>query len=479
MDLHALASIGVRDPLVLFFLFSAIVLALRFLRRRRVPLPPGPKGLPVVGNILDLPNKDEYRVYADWSRRYDSGILSLEVLGSPMIILNSAKAINDLLEKKSAQFSNRPPLRLFNDVMGCSWNLLFIQPGPRFKEMRRLFNDFFHTKIMSNYHNHMLKHSSEFLCRMLERPEDLHEHLKKQSISLITDVTYGISGDEMATVYANYERAIAQAAVSPILGLLLDWLPFLPKIATWLPFMHKTLVWKRHIHAARTTPFAHAKSAIARGKVSSAVIPQLLRSVEENSKHEEFLQDFGATVHGGGTDTTTFLLETLIYALSLYPEVQCKAQEDIDRVVGHLRLPDFSDRKSLPIISAIVKEALRALCHDENEFPDPHLFNPTRHLTSSGSLNPDTKDPESIAFGFGRRVCPGKAFAIESVWIMTARILSVYEIGEPVHLDGSSLTREGQFTSGLTSYPKPFKCTLKPRSPGAYDLIRATATFES
>lgn len=70
MDLHALASIGVRDPLVLFFLFSAIVLALRFLRRRRVPLPPGPKGLPVVGNILDLPNKDEYRVYADWSRRY-------------------------------------------------------------------------------------------------------------------------------------------------------------------------------------------------------------------------------------------------------------------------------------------------------------------------------------------------------------------------------------------------------------------------
>lgn len=95
----------------------------------------------------------------------------------------------------------------------------------------------------------------------------------------------------MATVYANYERAIAQAAVSPILGLLLDWLPFcesesflvqyvafpylfvnttVPKIATWLPFMHKTLVWKRHIHAARTTPFAHAKSAIV-----STLRPQL------------------------------------------------------------------------------------------------------------------------------------------------------------------------------------------------------------
>ena len=60
-----------------------------------------------------------------------------------------------------------------------------------------------------------------------------------------------------------------------------------------------------------------------------------------------------------GFQQTTFLLETLIYALSLYPEVQRKAQEDIDRVVGHHRLPDFSDRNSLPIISAIVKEALR------------------------------------------------------------------------------------------------------------------------
>ena len=69
MDPHVLVPKAVQSPLTLLFLCAAIVLVFRSLRRRG-PLPPGPKGLPLVGNILDLPNKDEYRVYADWSRRY-------------------------------------------------------------------------------------------------------------------------------------------------------------------------------------------------------------------------------------------------------------------------------------------------------------------------------------------------------------------------------------------------------------------------
>lgn len=45
--------------------------------------------------------------------------------------------------------------------------------------------------------------------------------------------------------------------------------------------------------------------------------------------------------------------------MAMYPEVQRKAQEEIDRVVGSNRLPDFSDQDSLPYVNAVVKESLR------------------------------------------------------------------------------------------------------------------------
>ena len=45
--------------------------------------------------------------------------------------------------------------------------------------------------------------------------------------------------------------------------------------------------------------------------------------------------------------------------MTLYPEVQKKAQAEIDTVVGENRLPDFHDRPSLPYINAILKESSR------------------------------------------------------------------------------------------------------------------------
>lgn len=52
-------------------------------------------------------------------------------------------------------------------------------------------------------------------------------------------------------------------------------------------------------------------------------------------------------------------MQTLFLAMALYPEVQKKAQAEIDAVVGPNRLPEFQDRPSLPYINAVVKESMR------------------------------------------------------------------------------------------------------------------------
>ena len=52
-------------------------------------------------------------------------------------------------------------------------------------------------------------------------------------------------------------------------------------------------------------------------------------------------------------------MQALFLAMALYPEVQKKAQEEIDSVIGPNRLPNFEDRPSLPYINAVVKESMR------------------------------------------------------------------------------------------------------------------------
>lgn len=136
-----------------------------------------------------------------------------------------------------------------------------------------------------------------------------------------------------------------------------------------------------------------------------------------------------------------------------HPAVQAKAQEEIDQVVGRNRLPIFDDRENLPYFEAVFKEAFRwhvlaptalphvcikdDICegylipkdaiivpnvwwfaHDPAVYPNPEVFDPTRFL----GPNP-APDPLTYAFGFGRRICPGKQFADLNIWLTMVRSL--------------------------------------------------------
>ncbi|TFY78585.1 hypothetical protein EWM64_g5427 [Hericium alpestre] len=185
--------------------------------------------------------------------------------------------------------------------------------------------------------------------------------------------------------------------------------------------------------------------------------------------------------------------------MTLHPEVQKKAQDELETVIGSDRLPTFSDQGSLPYVDALMKEVLRwrivaplgvahrvttddayngyfipagsilipnihAMSYDDTVFVDPDTFDP-EHFLDKSIPYPD------IAFGFGRRICPGRFLALSSMWITIASILATFNISKAKDENGNEIEPVDSYTSGMVSYPIPFKCEIKPRSTVAEALI--------
>lgn len=128
----------------------------------------------------------------------------------------------------------------------------------------------------------------------------------------------------------------------------------------------------------------------------------------------------------------------------------------------------------------------RAMLHDDGVYgPDVEKFNPERFL-KDGVLNPDVKFPDA-AFGFGRRSCPGRNLAVDSIFITIASVLATFEISTAFDEAGNAIIPTAEYTSGFIrsvciffalhlleidcSRPEQFKCSIKPRSEQAAGMI--------
>ncbi|KAG9226766.1 hypothetical protein CCMSSC00406_0009664 [Pleurotus cornucopiae] len=108
----------------------------------------------------------------------------------------------------------------------------------------------------------------------------------------------------------------------------------------------------------------------------------------------------------------------------------------------------------------------RALLRDEEYYPDPDTFRPERFL-KDGKINPKVADPIPNFV-----ICPGRFFAMDSLWLNIASILTVFDITKAKDKEGRDIEPDIQWTPNFTRHIIPFKCSIKPRSPEAGKLIR-------
>ncbi|KAF1842847.1 cytochrome P450 [Cucurbitaria berberidis CBS 394.84] len=475
------------------------------------PLPPGPKGLPLLGNVNDLPKPGMLECH-HWLKHKDlyGPISSITVLGQTFVIINDAQIAIEMLRDRAALHSARPHMVFSSDMIGWKNTLAFSGYTDTFKLHRKnIAKVAGSTTSLKVFDRVQEEEAVHFLLNLLSSPENLFDHIKKEAGAVILKITYGYNAephgkDLLVDMAGKTMHEFADATVAgkwPV-----DIMPFLRYAPEWLPgtgFKATARAMTAQLRQTTEQPYEFVKQQMREGKHKTSFLSQ---AIENSTPEMEQLHKWSASsMYLGGADTTVSALMTFFLVMTLYPDVQKKAQEELDRVIGSGRLPTSADKGTLPYIDAVVNETHRwhpvapmALPHSSTEedtirgyripkgalllpnnwwfthdpavYPDPEQFRPERFLdTPTHKAEPD---PRTWTFGYGRRVCPGRYVADNALFITIAQVLAVFNIEKPVDANGKPVEPALEFEPGVVSHPVPYRAIIKPRSEVHEKLIK-------
>ncbi|KAF8837462.1 cytochrome P450 [Paxillus ammoniavirescens] len=483
------------------FVFSALYVG----QRRSHQYPPGPKGVPLFGNALQVPKEDPWIVYTEWARVYGD-IMYARLFKQNMIIVNSEDVAKELFVQRSRNYSDRT-VSPITEPVGLGFSTARLPYGPRWRLHRSIYNRVLHAGVAVGYRPMQLAKARRLLLDFLETPDRYHPCLQKYSASVVLSIAYDWEVSEKDDPLMNRiasTMALVLKTISPMNALFLTTFPFLLYVPKWLPgssLRRNVEISREYIGKMADEPFEYVVRNLEDGKIGQSMVSDSLRKLDgENADPEVLLaiKHASATAFGAGTDTTSATLLIFILAMVLHPQVQANAQQEIDSVVGSERLPNFADRSSLPYVEAVLRETLRwhpvaplgishaaldndiyrgyfipkgmtvvpnvwAMTRNENKYPNASDFVPERFIDAAGGLNADTVD---FIWGFGRRICAGRHVADASLWAGIASILATFKLLPAQGPDGEDVMFEPQWINGLTSHPAPFPCRIVPRVRG-------------
>ncbi|KAL7277161.1 hypothetical protein ACG7TL_009007 [Trametes sanguinea] len=515
---QAALSEGIADGVlrgILLIVIATTFVLIAWRRFRTRPLPPGPPGLPILGNVFDIPKQYSWLAYRNLAAQYGD-VLCMQALGHTLVIVSSVNAAIDLFEKRSAIYSDRPA-SVLAQMIGWTRNLAFKRYDDEWRRMRRLFWHHFQPSAVVQYRPVQQREARSLLQALLEDQRDLCGQIKLSFCRALLNATYGLPEKDVTHRYvelleqsdANISEAFNPGA------FFVEFMPWLRHIPSWFPgtgWQRKVKEWNAQATGVFEEPYRAGIDAMRLGEASPSILHDLLEASrgKESEIDEEVIKGTTATAFLAGTDTTVATFYAFFCAMLLHPEVQKRAHAELDSVVGPDRLPEHADRASLPYIDAIIKETLRwhnvaplgmahgcmeddeyrgwiipkgatiminlwSIFHDPQQYPEPDVFRPERYLKDN-KLVSDGLDPTTVAFGMGRRICPGRHFADDALFINMASVLHVFNISHQLDERGEPIPVEAKVTSGFLSDIAEFKYCIRPRSSAVEALIREASS---
>ncbi|KAJ7471393.1 cytochrome P450 [Mycena galericulata] len=520
---------------ILVTLTLVLLCAALFFRRvgaREKGLPPGPPTLPILGNVHIFPKEFAHYKFTEWARKY-GGIYSASVFAliphsmtlipSPCklkigpgtaVVLTDAAAVKEIMDKRSATTSDRPSNHV-GDLVTGGLHLGFARYGDTWRTLRRAAHTILTPQATARQLPIQRAEATQLLHDILCTPQSFYNHIRRYSSSVILSVLCGKRAPRYETpettaffhVEHEWELLLEFGATPPV-----DMIPLLKLVP------ERWAKWKRDCKKVRALQRAlyfgyvdEAAERVRSGGENGSYIEEVLARQDEFRMDREMIGYLAGVLIEGGSETTSSYLSTLILALVAHPDAQKKAHEEIDRVVGEHRLPTLDDLEHMPYIRAIILEAHRfrpvaplsvphatialeeyqgyiipkgatifintwGIYHDPALYDDPDDFIPDRYLLTEHGTKPGVDGSclrETLAFGAGRRFCPGVHLAQNSININAMNLIWAFNFESDIDAEGNPIKADtSAYLKGITTAPIPFKCRITPRTGEKAEIIR-------
>lgn len=457
--------------------------------RRKLPLPPKPPGLPIIGNIVDVLSAtkvgQQHLLFERWARKYGE-ILRIEAGPFTEYFINSDKAVKEIFDRQSSATSERPRWIVSNEQICNEKNVLLLSASePRWKHQRKVILQGM-TSIPRSDAGIPYLHfeTAKFLHEVANDPAlasssvGLFNSIGRYTYSTFASQTFGMEVSRADDPSIDY---IYKSGLEQILGTLpgthiVDILPTL----NHLPLFLKP--WERKARALFQNNLQWSLKRMARVEATlhtDSVSDSFLTRVLQDEKKMGFSDTSEAAYLAlmlimGAADTSKMSTWSFLEAMMRFPDVQATALREIEAVIGiHDRLPMYEDLEKIPYVRCLMKELWRwrppvslghphtttkeityggyripkgarlhlnawAIGHDPTRHQDPERFWPERYAddltTSEESKNSaDVTKRDHFAFGSGRRICPGYHVAERSLAIAIMRLVWAFEIVPAEH----------------------------------------------
>ncbi|KAF8749924.1 cytochrome P450 [Rhizoctonia solani] len=421
---------------------------------------------------------DISKEYTKWSRKLGSDIISFNILGGTVIVLNSLNAAEDLLVKRSSIYSDRPQVHntmsTSDRLLGWANNTGVISYGERWRAQRRMTHELLHKRASDKLSPVIVRNShGKHHAYMSYPPTKLMDRMAGSSI---IKVVYGYeattSNDTLFDIVSRAVDGFSRSAITS--NFYVNVIPWMQYIPAWFPgaeWKRKALVWRWQTEQMLHVPYNWTRDKMSTGTAPPSMLKHLLsKYAKEPSKEEKdtILWATG-TLFAAGTDTTVASTLVFIVAMAMHPEVQAKAQAEVDSVL--CGVPHASIEDDIYKGYRIPKGATVAISLDERVYPNPECFDPSRFLSSCA--------PEAPTFGFGRREahlqrsCPGIHFAQAALFMVASGLFAFFDIRPKLDSKGRPVKLTAEMKQNiLVSQPTAFEVDIKPRSEQHEQILR-------
>ncbi|KAL1841486.1 hypothetical protein VTK73DRAFT_3467 [Phialemonium thermophilum] len=400
--------------------------------------------------------------------------------------------------------------------MGWSPTLTWLRWGPKMQLHRRILQPPF-TRSKVGQYMPLQRREALVCCKgFVDDPSDWVTAARRFALAIVLSISYGLEIDGPSSPWIRLAQesnnAIAKSGAPA--SSIMDRFPATRYLPAWLPFLERLRYarkWRWAIESITSQPLEASIEEMKRKLDRSCFAHDRLQIYRENAEKGlpndfdfEDIKGAAATITIAGNDTTAATVMLLVLYLMQNPDAQRKAQEEVDRVVGRDRLPDWDDIPHLDYVHLVLQETYRmnplsplgiphasvaddvyegmlipkgtivypnvwAMNHDETVYAEPFRFWPERYLPREEGGN---GEPFPVGnFGFGRRICIGRNLAENSLLIQLAMMLATVDIDWPPGPDGKPTPFEPEWSFRGQAIVLPFRASITARSEKVKELL--------